>query len=327
MALFIARRFLNYLILLFVAISLTYFLAATSMDPRSILEMRNPPLDPQSIENALLRANLSDNVPILERYWTWLTSIVTRWDWGSTLLGESVNEQIGIRVWVSLRLVLVGSVVGTVAGVAIGAWTAVRQYKLSDRATTLASLVFISTPILVTAVFLQLLAIQLNYMLGFQLFEFVGETGQTGDYPLAWLVDRAQHLLLPTVALALSSMAFYSRIQRNLMLDTLGADYVRTARAKGLRKGAALRRHALRTALIPTGTYFAFSMAQMVLGATFTEIVFSWHGMGAYGVQAIQEIDVHGSVAFAAFGGVCILIGATLSDFLVAALDPRVRVS
>ncbi len=326
MGLFILRRFINYAILLFIAVSLTYLLTATSMDPRSLYEMRNPPIDPQAIENSLRSYNLSDQIPLLERYGVWLHGVVTQWDWGRSPMGAYVNEQIGNRVWVSLRLVLLGTIIGIPLGVAIGAWTAVRQYSFSDRAITLASLVMISVPTMVFAVMLQLVAIRINAALGFQLFEFLGETGRHGDYPGAELVDRLQHLILPTLTMVAGTIAGYSRIQRNLMLDTLGADYVRTARAKGLRHGAALRKHALRTALIPTGTYFAFSMATLVLGATFVERIFSWPGMGDYGITSIQQLDINGSVAFAAFSGVCVLIGATLADFLVAALDPRVRV-
>jgi peptide/nickel transport system permease protein len=121
--------------------------------------------------------------------------------------------------------------------------------------------------------------------------------------------------------------AFFSRIQRNLMLDSLGSDFVRTARAKGLRQSRAVMKHALRTALIPTGTYFAFSVATLFTGATFMEIIFSFHGMGEYAVTTIQRQDVNGAVAVAAFSGVCVLAGAILADIMVAVLDPRVRLS
>jgi peptide/nickel transport system permease protein len=111
------------------------------------------------------------------------------------------------------------------------------------------------------------------------------------------LADRAQHLLLPTLVLVLINVAFFSRIQRNLMLNSLGSDSVRTARAKGLRQSRAVMKHALRTALIPTGTYFAFSVATLFTGAAFMEIIFSLHGMGEYGVTTISGQDVHGAVA------------------------------
>ena len=160
---------------------------------------------------------------------------------------------------------------------------------------------------------------------GTRFFEFIGETGDIGNYPFAELVDRAQHLLLPTLVLILLQVASMSRIQRNLMLDSLGADYVRTARAKGLPQRKAVMKHALRTALIPTGTYVAFSVATMFVGATFTERIFNFPGLGQYGVDAITNRDVNGVVAVTAFSGVCVLIGAVLSDIMVAILDPRVR--
>ena len=109
------------------------------------------------------------------------------------------------------------------------------------------------------------------------------------------------------------------------MLDTLGADYVRTAQAKGLTRRKAVFKHALRTALIPTGTYFAFTIALLFTGAAFTETIFGWHGMGVYGVSTIAGQDVNGTVAVVAFTGVCVLIGGLLSDVFVAILDPRVR--
>lgn len=327
MGMYVARRLLNYAILLFLAISLTYFLAATQLNPRALYEVRNPPLDPQIVEQTLRAKNLSDQLPVLQRYWTWLTDVVLHWDWGESPTGGSVNEEVSRRSWVSLRLITLGSLLGIVAGVVIGAWTATRQYKVSDRFFTLTSLFLLSVPSFVIASVLQVWATEVNNATGWRIFEFVGETGAIGDYPGAWLVDRLQHLFLPTVVLILLNAAFFSRIQRNLMLDALGSDFVRTARAKGLRRSKAVMKHALRTSLIPTGTYFAFSVATLFTGATFMEIIFSFHGMGEYGVTTIQRQDVHGAVAVAAFGGVCVLVGAVLADIMVAVLDPRVRLS
>ena len=325
MGAYVARRLLNYAILLFVAISLTYFLAASQLDPRSLFLLRNPPLDPGAVEATLRAKNLSDQVPILQRYWTWLTNIVLHWNWGESPVGASVNDEVQRRIWVSLRLITLGSLIGIVTGVFIGAWTATRQYKVSDRFFTLSSLFFLSIPSFVMASVLQVWATDLNNATGLRIFEFVGETGESGSYPGAWLFDRLQHLLLPTIVLILLNAAFFSRIQRNLMLDSLGSDFVRTARAKGLRRSRAVMKHALRTALIPTGTYFAFSVATLFTGATFMEIIFSFHGMGEYAVTTIQRQDVNGAVAVAAFSGVCVLFGAILADIMVAVLDPRVR--
>ena len=321
---YIGRRLLNYAVLLYVAISLTFVLAATQLNPRALFQLRQPPIEPAIIEQQLLKYNLSDTVPLLERYWIWLTGIF-RGDWGTSPLGVDVAEQISTRMWVSLRLLLIGTLAGIIIGVAVGAWTATRQYKLSDRTITAISLLIISTPAFVVGHLTQIGATWYNNTSRTRTFEFIGETGDVGDYPFADLVDRGQHLLLPTFVLIILGAASMSRIQRNLMLDSLGADYVRTARAKGLRESKAVMKHALRTALIPTGTYFAFSVATMFVGATFTERIFSFPGIGQYGVDTITNRDVFGVVAVTAFAGVCVLAGAVLSDIMVAILDPRVR--
>lgn len=324
---YLARRLLNYVVLLFVAVTLTYLLAGTQLDPRTLYLQGSQNIDLAAVDRMLSTYNLNVQEPVLQRYWTWLTGVLTSWDWGVTPMGADVNAQVSTRIWVSARLITIGAFLGIVGGVALGAWAATRQYRASDRLTTLLSLILVSTPTVVIAVILQMIAVNINQATGTQVFEFIGETGRYGDYVGAEFVDRLQHLLLPTLTLMLNGVAYYSRIQRNLMLDTLGADYVRTARAKGLRKGKALSRHALRTALIPTGTYFAFSMATIFVGSSIVELVYGWHGMGIYAVQSIQQQDIHGTVAVAAFAGLCVLIGALLADILVAVLDPRVRVS
>jgi len=284
---YVARRVLNYVILLFIAVSLSYFLAATQLHPRQLYQLVNPPLNPASIEQSLRSRNLSDQVPLLQRYWTWLTNIVLHWDWGQAPKGGDVNGEVSRRIWVSLRLITIGSLAGTVIGVALGAWTATRQYKVSDRTATVFSLFILSVPAFVIASTLQVIGTRFNQATGLRVFEFVGETGAHGNYFGAAYFDRMQHLVLPTIALILINGAFFSRIQRNLMLDALGSDFVRTARAKGLRRSQAVMKHALRTSLIPTGTYFAFSIATLFTGATFMEILFSFHGMGEYGVTTI----------------------------------------
>ncbi len=322
---FVTRRLLNYILLLFTATSLAYLIASVTLDPTANLDITNPDTNRQALENTLNQYNINPEVNPFVRYWRWLKAVVTDWDWGSTPNGESVNRIVGVRAWVSVRLVTLGTLVGIIFGVATGAWSAVRQYSKSDHVVSTMSLIFISTPVLVFAVVLQILATEFNQATGTRFFEFIGETGSTGDYFGAGLVDRLQHLLLPTLSLSLFSIAVYSRYQRSLMLDTLGADYVRTARAKGLPKGQAIRRHALRNAVIPMATFFAFDVATIFTGAAITEALFGWHGMGEYLVQSIQRQDINGITATAAFSGVCVLAGATLSDVLIAAVDPRVR--
>ena len=316
---YLARRIANYAVLLFIATSLAYLLASASLDPSALWNRQDPSLNWDAIHANLVKYNISHDLPVWDRYVTWLRNVVLHWDWGRTPKGELINTLIGTKILVSVRLVFLGAAIGMVGGVALGAWTATRQYRFSDRAISLISMIIISTPAMVIAILLQVLAVQINRSSGFQIFEFTGE----GEGALG----RLQHLLLPTLSMSLGGIASYSRFQRNLMLDTLGADYVRTARAKGLVKRKALTRHALRTALIPMATYFAFALATLFTGAAITERVYGWHGMGEYSISAISGMDINGVTAVVAFSGLCTLTGALLSDVFVAIVDPRVRVS
>ena len=316
---YLARRIANYAVLLFIATSLAYLLASASLDPSALWNRQDPSLNWDAIHTNLVKYNISHDLPVWDRYVTWLRNVVLHWDWGRTPKGELINTLIGTKIFVSVRLVFLGAAIGMVGGVALGAWTATRQYRFSDRAISLISMIIISTPAMVIAILLQVLAVQVNRSSGYQIFEFTGE----GEGALGGL----QHLLLPTLSMSLGGIASYSRFQRNLMLDTLGADYVRTARAKGLVKRKALTRHALRTALIPMATYFAFALATLFTGAAITERVYGWHGMGEYSISAISGMDINGVTAVVAFSGLCTLTGALLSDVFVAIVDPRVRVS
>jgi peptide/nickel transport system permease protein len=129
------------------------------------------------------------------------------------------------------------------------------------------------------------------------------------------------------VTIVLAQVAVYSRYQRSMMLDVLSADFVRTARAKGLRRGTALRRHALRTAVIPMTTYFAYNLGLLLLGAVFIEKIFGWHGMGEWLIDSIGRGDVNAVAAFDLFAAGLVLVAGLLADLAQAALDPRVRVS
>ncbi|MFP7695732.1 ABC transporter permease [Trueperella sp. LYQ143] len=333
---YLLRRLLNYVILLAVAVTIAYFLAGTQLDPRSMLieneltKMGNKTYLEvvQSVDARLNGWNINPQMPILERYTNWLGMVFGHWDWGTSPLGASVNEQVSNRILLSLQLVFLGFFIGIVGGVSIGAWAAVHQYSIPDRIITIVAMLIISTPSMVIAVCLQMMAVWINTTFDIKFFEFIGPISAIppdGFFPQ--LLNRLQHLLLPTIAISAGGLATYSRYQRNLMLDTLGADYVRTARAKGLRFSTAIRKHALRTSLIPIATYFAFGITGLVLGAAVTEQVFGWEGMGIYGVNTIQQQDISGTVAVVAFSGVATLSGAFLSDVLIAAVDPRVRVS
>jgi peptide/nickel transport system permease protein len=224
-------------------------------------------------------------------------------------------------------LLVLGSIIGTVLGVLIGAAGAIRQYRFSDYFTTVVSLLVLSTPVFLLATLLKFGALEINSATGTQIFLYTGETSATSIEGFgAQLVDRLQHLVLPTLALALGGMAGYSRYQRNAMLDVLQSDFIRTARAKGLTRNRALYKHGLRTALIPMATLFAYSLGGLITGATFTEKIFGWHGVGEWLVDSINAQDIYVVATVTAFAGLVVLVSGLLSDIVYAILDPRVRV-
>ncbi|HEY7053767.1 MAG TPA: ABC transporter permease [Mycobacterium sp.] len=322
---FLARRLLNYVVLLLLASFLTFSLTSVAFHPLDSLLQRNP-RPPQTVIDAKA-AELDLNKPIPIRYGKWLSGAV-RGDFGTTVGGQPVASELWRRIGISLRLVVTGSVFGALAGVLLGAWGAIRQYRLSDRVITVLSLLVLSIPTFVMANLLILIALRVNTVLGIQFFEYTGET--SGAVHGGWwadFADRVQHLILPTLTLALFSMASYSRYQRNAMLDVLDQDFIRTARAKGLTRRRALLKHGLRTALIPMATFFAYGVALLVTGAVFVEKIFGWHGMGEWVVQGISTQDTNIVAAVTVFAGAMVLVGGLLSDVFLALLDPRVRVT
>jgi peptide/nickel transport system permease protein len=322
---FLVRRLINYLVLLVLASFLAFCLASVTFHPLDSFIERHPQPPAEAIHAKAVELGLDKPVPV--RYAEWAAGVV-RGDFGTTVTGHPVAQELWSRVGVSLRLVVIGSLVGTVAGVVLGAWGAVRQYRLSDRVITVLSLIVLSIPSFVLAGLLILAALRVNNLAGVRIFAYTGETSPIPPGGI-WdqFVDRARHIVLPSLTLALGAAASFSRYQRNAMLDVLGEDFIRTARAKGLTRRRALFKHGLRTALIPLATLFAYGVSGLVVGAVFVEKIFGWHGMGEWVVQAISSQDTHVVATITLFTGAALLFAGLLSDVIYAALDPRVRVS
>lgn len=325
---FLLRRLANYLILVGLAASLGYFLAATSLNPRANYEGRNPPPSQESINAKLDELNLNDRTPVVERFTTWAGNFV-QGDLGKTFQERPVWDEMKRRMGVSLRLLFLGSVFGAVLGVALGVLGAVKQYSWFDHSSTASSFVLLSTPVFLLAVLLKVAAVKYwnPYVPDSFTLYYVGEyTPHLGGTGFEQFRDRLAHLILPTLGIVLSQVAVYSRYQRNAFLDVMGADFLRTAQAKGLRRKAALVKHGLRTALIPMTTFFAYSFGLLLTGAAFTEKIYGWHGMGEWFIDAINNNDVNVVAAVIVFSAVLILIAGLIADVLYAALDPRVRI-
>jgi peptide/nickel transport system permease protein len=297
---FIARRLVNYLFLSAIATMLGYVLVSMTLQPSARFLGKNPPIPQASIDAALDKMGVNPKVPLLERLWDWVTHLVTTGSLGVSTRGTQVTADIFERSGTSLRLLVIGTILGAVIGVALGVWGAVRQYRASDQIITYASFTILAMPVFVIGVVLMILATTLN--------------------------QTAMHLLLPTITLTVGAVASYSRYQRSAMLDVMSADYIRTARSKGRTRGSAIIRHGVRVALIPMSTFFAYSFGLILTGASVTENVFSWHGMGEYLLTSVSNSDINAAAGTILFTSILVLIAGTLSDVIYAALDPRVRV-
>ncbi|WP_439690312.1 ABC transporter permease [Curtobacterium sp. SP.BCp] len=323
---FLAKRIVNYVILTIVATTLGYLLASSTLNPAARFLGRNPAVPQGTIDASLQKLGADPNVPLLVRTWNWWVNLVTHGSLGISSRGTEVTADIIARSGTSLRLLVIGTLLGAILGVLLGVWNAVRQYKASDQVSTYLSFAVLATPPFVIAVVLMILATTLNNSVGTQVISFTGEytPGVTGFFPV--LGDRLVHLLLPTISLTVGAVASYSRYQRSAMLDVLSNDFIRTARSKGRTRGSAIMRHGVRVALIPMSTFFAYSFGLILTGASITELVFSWHGMGEYFVQSISNNDINAASGTILFTAILVLIAGTLADLLYAALDPRVRV-
>ncbi|WP_415924572.1 ABC transporter permease [Streptomyces sp. MI02-7b] len=310
-----------------IATNVTYVLAAWFLDPRSNYRGLPPVRTEEQIDRALAPYGLDPRVPLADRWWHWFSDVVLHFDWGKSPVGVSVNSEIGFRALVSGQLVTAATLLSVVLGVALSVFGASRQYGWWDRITQFASVFLFNVPAAVAALAVVLAGIWLNQHLGWRFLYVAGEKSPTVSGLWPTVADRFQHLILPTASLTLLGYVGYHLTQRSLLLDSVNADFVRTARATGLTRAQAIRRHALRASLIPTATSVAFGIPAIFTGAVITETVFGWNGMGQYFIQTLAKNDVHGAVAVAAFGAAMTAVGAILADVAVVLLDPRVRVS
>ncbi|SEK28123.1 peptide/nickel transport system permease protein [Streptacidiphilus jiangxiensis] len=318
---FLLKRAINYLILTFIASTGVYFLASYCLEPAMNLLSRHPRPPMSSVYSVLASQNLDPRVPVVERYWTWLTQILFHGNFGTMIDGGSVNAEMGRRIFVSTELLLLSTLIGSITGVMLGAWNALRQYRPSDRISTIVSYAIIAMPVPVIGITLRTID---NWM-GSPI-QYTGLDDPNAHGVVAVVLSNMQHLILPTLTLWLVQVTLFSRYQRSTMLDVLNADFLRTARAKGLPFRKAIVKHGLRTAVIPVMPLLVYNIVLLFVGATFTEKLFGWHGMGEWTVDTITTNDINSVAAIGVFTSVLVLIAGLLSDLVYAALDPRVRV-
>lgn len=326
---FTIRRILSSVVVLVVSSFLVFALCAASFDPLAKYYSRNPQPSPAFFAHERHILGLDQN--FFARYWHWISGAV-QGDFGNDINGQPVSDQLFPRLLVTGRLVLAAVILAVILAIIVGVVGAVRQYKATDYVLTLVVYLLIALPTFWFAALLkQYVAGGVNNMVGHQMLYTLGEeTPGLGLYATGgelW-ADRIGHLVLPTISLALLSFAAWSRYQRSSMLDVLGSDYLRLARAKGLTYRRTVWKHGLRNALIPLTTIVALDVGTLIGGAVITETVFVWHGMGEYLFQnGIGQNDTNVVLGWLLISAAFVILFNLIADLLYAVLDPRIRLA
>lgn len=322
MSAYVVRRLLVAIPVVVLATLVVFLLVSARGDPLREFR-RKPTVSQQTIRNLEHEYHLDKSVP--EQYALWLGDFV-QGDWGTSFRSEQpVSDMVGDAAWNSFLLIGTAVVLSAALGLLVGVVSAVRQHTAFDYTATGFSYFGFSMPDFFFALLLQLvLVVWLREQFDIQLFYVQGKysVGHEGD-----VGNLLQHMVLPVLTLMLTSVAAWSRYQRDSMLDALRTDYVRTARAKGVPRSQIVRRHALRNALIPFVTVVAVDAGVLLGGVVVVERIFSWPGLGLLFFDALERSDYPVLLAWMAIATIFVVVFNLLADVLYGVLDPRIRLS
>jgi peptide/nickel transport system permease protein len=316
---YIVRRLLWAVLLLLVISFLTFviFYLLPSADPATLRAGRQP--TPERI--AAIKEQLGLDKPFFVQYWYYIRDLVLHFDFGYSYQNNvAVRETLFDRLPATASLALGGAVVWLLLGIPIGIIAAIYRGTIIDKFAMGFALLAISAPVYwVGLVAIYLFSEDLGRLL--PIFQGSGQYTHFWDDPIAW----ASALLLPWIVLATAFAAVYARFMRANLLDVMGEDYIRTARAKGLSERRVVMKHGVRSAVTPIVTILGLDIGILIGGAILTETVFNIPGVGRLAFDAIQKSDmpiVQGTVLIAAFA---VILMNLIVDILYAFLDPRVR--
>lgn len=316
---YIIRRIIQ-MIPVFLGILFILFFILEQAPGTPVSNMMLPKMTPA--QKAELAAKLGLDIPWYQRFVNWI---------GEALhgnLGYSINhkkpvtEVIGNYVGATLLLSFVSLIISVLIGIPAGVVSATRQYSTTDNVLTVISFIGISIP----SFFFGLLLLKF-FAVDIQLFPLFGlkDPLLMTTSPVKKALDVAWHLFLPSIVLGLGSTATFMRYTRSSMLEVIRQDYIRTARAKGLKEKTVIYRHAFRNAIIPIITLLGFWIPSLLSGAVITETIFALPGLGKISVEASMTRNYPLILGVNAMLSILTLIGALVADILYAVADPRIR--
>jgi peptide/nickel transport system permease protein len=312
---FVARRLVQMVLVLFAVSVLTFLIF--NVIPNGDPAVRMAGKSPTESDLRAIRAAWGFDDPLYIQYLRTMENVFTG-KAVSYFTDLNVSEEIARGLPRTLSLAVGAALLWMLGAVALGTYGARRAGSFADRLTSVLALTGVSLPVF-------WLGAMLAHFLGYKagIFPNGGYVPLTED-PLDW----AYHLLLPWLTLAVLFVGIYSRVLRSNMLDTMGEDHVRTARAKGLDEKQVTRRHVLRNSLIPVVTLWGLDFGALVAGgAILVETVFDLQGVGQYAAESVRLLDVPPVLAVTMFGACFIVVLNTVVDVVYAVLDPRVRLA
>lgn len=321
-ALFIARRLLVIPPLLLAVSFITYALLYAAPGDYVSRLAEDPSLTAEYLQDLRIKFGLDGG--LFKRYWSWLSNAVT----GE--LGYSFSKDIAVSTLIGEKLmntlVLSGAAMILAWGLALplGVLAAVKQGTWIDKLVGFISFFGLSIP----RVFFALLMVMFAASTGWFPTGGMRDLINWEDFtPWEQFVDRVHHLVLPTIVLGTTQMASYMRQMRAEMVETLGKDFIRTAKAKGLTHRQVVYGHAFGNAVNPLVTLFGYSLAYLLTGSFLVEIVFAWPGLARLTVDAVFAQDEPVVMASVVMATVMLVIGNLIADLLLGVIDPRIRVA
>ncbi|MER3483728.1 MAG: ABC transporter substrate-binding protein [Meiothermus sp.] len=298
-------------------------------------KLLDPKVRPETVQR--LREQFALDQPIYVQYLLWMKGLL-QWppQLGYSFAYQQDVFQIAMpRVLNSLVLVVASTVLLYIIAIPIGIFSAVRQYSLADRVVSFISYIFLSIPSFFFALIMIFLILQLNYfardafhLAGNAQILPVGGMSSSGSESWPWgrrFLDVLWHAIIPIIVVTARDIAGFTRFMRGQMLDVLGQDYIRTARAKGLSERVSIYKHALRNAVIPFVAGIGGILPALISGVGFVEVVMNWPGVTPFYLDALNSKDLYVLTGFLVIGLVLLMIGNLLSDLLLAWVDPRIR--
>ena len=272
---------------------------------------------PENVEK--LNRDLGLDQPLVARYFIWLGNMLTG-DFGRSFsLNRPVIDEVMDRFSATLILAGTSFVLCAFLGIAAGVVSAARQYGFADKAITFAVLLGISVP----SFFLGMMMILLFAVR----WKMLPVSGMYAIYGGGDLPDLINHLIMPALALSVVATGVVARLSRSAMLEVLRQDYIRFARARGLKDRVVNFRHALKNTMVPVVTVIGLQLGAIIAFAIITETVFQWPGLGLLFINAIQFVDIPVMAAYLMMISVMFVVINLLVDILYAFIDPRLRVS